>query len=388
VERQSLAEELRQVQKMEAVGRLAGGIAHDFNNLLTVIIGRSELVLAHLPSGDERRQDLELIQTTAHRAAALTEQLLAFSRRQLLQPMVIDLHMVIGNVVPMLRRLISEDIAIHTVAGATGRVKVDPGQIEQVLVNLAVNARDAMPQGGRLVISTANAVLDEDAVGRIGGILPGPYLILSVADTGLGMDDETRPRVFEPFFTTKPQGKGTGLGLSMVYGIVQQHGGTIRVESAPGQGATFTLYLPRVDDPVSEVESSVASDAAGRGSETILVVEDETPVRALVAEMLQASGYTVLMAADPAAALELSDRHPGPIHLLLTDVVMPEMSGPELRQRLKSLRPRTRVLYMSGYTDEALGRHGVLEPGTFLLQKPFSIGALGQKVREVLDVPA
>jgi signal transduction histidine kinase/CheY-like chemotaxis protein len=388
VERQSLAEELRQVQKMEAVGRLAGGIAHDFNNLLTVIIGRSELVLAHLPSGDERRQDLELIQTTAHRAAALTEQLLAFSRRQLLQPMVIDLHMVIGNVVPMLRRLISEDIAIHTVAGATGRVKVDPGQIEQVLVNLAVNARDAMPQGGRLVISTANAVLDEDAVGRIGGILPGPYLILSVADTGLGMDDETRPRVFEPFFTTKPQGKGTGLGLSMVYGIVQQHGGTIRVESAPGQGATFTIYLPRVDDPVSEVESSVASDAAGRGSETILVVEDETPVRALVAEMLQASGYTVLMAADPAAALELSDRHPGPIHLLLTDVVMPEMSGPELRQRLKSLRPRTRVLYMSGYTDEALGRHGVLEPGTFLLQKPFSIGALGQKVREVLDVPA
>jgi signal transduction histidine kinase/CheY-like chemotaxis protein len=388
VERQSLAEELRQVQKMEAVGRLAGGIAHDFNNLLTVIIGRSELVLAHLPSGDERRQDLELIQTTAHRAAALTEQLLAFSRRQLLQPMVIDLHMVIGNVVPMLRRLISEDIAIHTVAGATGRVKVDPGQIEQVLVNLAVNARDAMPQGGRLVISTANAVLDEDAVGRIGGILPGPYLILSVADTGLGMDDETRPRGFEPFFTTKPQGKGTGLGLSMVYGIVQQHGGTIRVESAPGQGATFTIYLPRVDDPVSEVESSVASDAAGRGSETILVVEDETPVRALVAEMLQASGYTVLMAADPAAALELSDRHPGPIHLLLTDVVMPEMSGPELRQRLKSLRPRTRVLYMSGYTDEALGRHGVLEPGTFLLQKPFSIGALGQKVREVLDVPA
>jgi signal transduction histidine kinase len=385
VARQSLAEELRQVQKMEAVGRLAGGIAHDFNNLLTVIIGRSELVLAHLPSGDAWRQDLELIQTTAHRAAALTGQLLAFSRRQLLQPMVIDLPMVIGNVVPMLRRLIGEDIEIHTVAGATGRVKVDPGQIEQVLVNLAVNARDAMPQGGRLVISTAHAVLDEDAVGRIGGILPGPYLILSVADTGIGMDDETRLQVFEPFFTTKPQ--GTGLGLSMVYGIVQQHGGTIIVESAPGQGAAFKLYLPRVDEPVSEVGSSVASDAARRGFETILVVEDETPVRALVTQMLQASGYTVLTAADPAAALELSDRHPGPIHLLLTDVVMPEMSGPELRQRLKSLRPRTRVLYMSGYTDEALGRHGVLEPGTFLLQKPFSIDALSQKVREVLDAP-
>src|SRR4029434_992064 len=254
-----------------------------FNNLLTVIIGRSELALAPLPPGDARRQDLELIQTTAHRAAALTGQLLAFSRRQLLQPMVIDLHMVIGNIVPMLRQLIGEDIEIHTVAGATGHVKVDPGQIEQVLVNLAVNARDAMPKGGRLVISTANAVLDEDAVGRIEGILPGPYLILSVADTGIGMDDETRLQVFEPFFTTKPQ--GTGLGLSMVYGIVQQHGGTIMVESALGQGATFKLYLPRVDDPVSEVGSSIASDDAGRGSETILVVEDETHVRVLVAQM-------------------------------------------------------------------------------------------------------
>jgi len=384
-QRKRLEELLRQSQKMEAVGRLAGGIAHDFNNLLTVIIGRSELALAPLPSDDTRRQDLELIQTTAHRAADLTGQLLAFSRRQLLQPMVIDLHMVIGNIVPMLRRLIGEDIEIHTVAGATGRVKVDPGQIEQVLVNLAVNARDAMPKGGRLVISTANTVLDEDAVGRIGGILPGPYLLLSVADTGLGMDDETRLRVFEPFFTTKPQ--GTGLGLSMVYGIVQQHGGTIMVESAPGQGATFKIYLPRVDDPVSAVETSVASDDAGRGSETILVVEDETHVRALVAQMLQVSGYTVLTAANPVAALELSGRHPEPIHLLLTDVVMPEMSGPELCQRLQSLRPQTRVLYMSGYTDEALGRHGVLEPGTFLLQKPFSIDALGQKVREVLDAP-
>jgi CheY-like chemotaxis protein len=301
--------------------------------------------------------------------------------------MVIDLHMVIGNIVPMLQRLIGEDIEIHTMASATRRVKVDPGQIEQVLVNLAVNARDAMPQGGRLVIATANAALDEDAVGRIGGLLPGPYLLLSVADTGIGMDDETRQQVFEPFFTTKPQGQGTGLGLSMVYGIVQQHGGTIMVESAPGQGATFKIYLPCVDDPVAEVGISVASGDAGHGSETILVVEDETHVRVLVAQMLQVSGYTVLTAANPATALELCDQHPGPIHLLLTDVVMPAMSGPELHQRLKRLRPRTRVLYMSGYTDEALGRHGVLQLGTFLLQKPFRMDDLSQKVREVLDAP-
>jgi signal transduction histidine kinase len=229
---------------MEAVGRLAGGIAHDFNNLMAVIIGRSELALSHLASGDPRRQDLGLIQATAHRAAALTGQLLAFSRRQVLQPMVIDLHMVIGNVVPMLRRLIGEDIEIDTVPGATGRVKVDPGQIEQVLMNLAVNARDAMPNGGRLVIATLNAVLDEDAVGRIGGILPGPCLILSLADTGIGMDDETRLRVFEPFFTTKPEGKGTGLGLSTVLMVIERHNGHIDFDSEEGRGTTFRITLP------------------------------------------------------------------------------------------------------------------------------------------------
>jgi PAS domain S-box-containing protein len=381
-------EQLRQSQKMEAVGRLAGGIAHDFNNLLTVILGRSELALSSLAPNDPGRRDLEAIKTTAERAAALTWQLLAFSRGQVLQPRVVDLHVVVGNVVPMLRRLIGEDIEIHTVAGAAlGGVKVDPGQIEQVIVNLAVNARDAMLHGGRLVIATANAVLGEDSAGTLGSILPGSYVILSVSDTGIGMDEETRLRVFEPFFTTKPQGKGTGLGLSMVYGIVQQHAGAITVESAPGHGATFRIYLPQVDDVVQEAEISASSTDSVLGSETILLVEDETHVRKLVAKILRGSGYTVLTAADPAAALELSDRHLGPIHLLLTDVVMPEMSGRELCQRLRNLRPQTKVLYMSGYTDEALGRHGVLEPGTFLLQKPFTSGALGRKVREVLDAP-
>jgi PAS domain S-box-containing protein len=387
-QRKQLEELLRESQKMDAIGRLAGGIAHDFNNLLMVITGRSELALSRLASGDAQRQDLELIQSTAHRAADLTGQLLAFSRKQVLQPIVTDLQMVVGNVVPMLRRLIGEDIEIDAVAGATGHVKVDPSQIGQVLMNLSVNARDAMPDGGRLVISTANAVLDEDAVGRMGDILPGPYVVLSVTDTGTGMDDETRLRAFEPFFTTRPSGRGTGLGLSMVYGIVQQHGGTTTVESIRGEGTTFRIYLPRVDDPMPESGLGVSSDDSGRGSETILLVEDEAPVRELVAELLQASGYTVLTAAGPAAALELSDRHPEPIDLLLTDVVMPEMSGPELCQRLMSLRPQTRVLYMSGYTDEATGRHGVLEPGTFLLQKPFGVGALGRKVRDVLDAPA
>ena len=386
-QRKHLEELLRQSQKMEAVGRLAGGIAHDFNNLLTVIVGRSELASSHLPAGDPRRQDLQLIEATARRAAVLTGQLLAFSRRQVLQPAVVNLQTIVNNVVPMLRRLIGEDIEVQATADAVGRVKVDPGQVEQVLVNLAANARDAMPNGGRLVIATANVVLDAEAVTRIGGIAPGPYLVLSMTDSGVGMDEETRLRIFEPFFTTKPQGHGTGLGLSMVYGIVQQHGGTITVDSAPGGGTTFSMYLPRVDAPAPEAIAVASPSDSGRGSETILLVEDEIHVRELVAEVLEAAGYTVLVAADAAAALQLSHRHPGPIHLLLTDVVMPEMSGPELRQRLMDLRPKTRVLYMSGYTDEALGRHGVLEPGTFLLQKPFRIGALGQKVREVLDVP-
>jgi PAS domain S-box-containing protein len=386
-QRRRLEELLRQSQKMEAVGRLAGGIAHDFNNLLTVIIGRSELALSSLPPGDQGRRDLELIQTTAERAAALTVQLLAFSRRQVLQPRVVDLHEVVGNLVPMLRRLIGEDVEVRKVLDAApAYVRVDPGQIEQVLVNLAVNARDAMPDGGRLTIATAS-VTPEEGPASGDGAVPGAQVILSVSDTGAGMDEQTRCRVFEPYFTTKHVGKGTGLGLATVYGIVQQHGGTITVESAPGRGTTFRISLPRLDGVVPDSGSGLRVTDAGRGSETILLVEDEHHVRELVATLLQRAGYTVLAAPDPATALELGERHPGPIHLLLTDVVMPEMSGRELRERLATVRPGTPVLYMSGYTDEALGRHGVLEPGVVLLQKPFTAEALGRRVREVLDTP-
>ena len=387
-ERKQLELQLRESQKMEAVGRLAGGIAHDFNNLLTVIIGRSDIVLSSLEPSNPTRWDVELIETTAQRAAVLTRQLLAFSRRQVLQPKVLSLHEVVDDVMPMLRRLIGEDIEIQTTAGAAvGLVQVDPAQIEQVIMNLALNARDAMPQGGLLMITTAPAELSEDQARRFGSIDPGPCAILSVSDTGSGMDEETRLRVFEPFFTTKPVGKGTGLGLSMVYGIVEQHGGAITVESSLGHGTTFRIYLPRVTDVLSEPEGHAKADPAGRGSETILLVEDETEVRDLVAQMLQGSGYTVLTAPDPGTALALSDRHRGPIHLLLTDVVLPEMSGRELRQRLRESRPRTKVLYMSGYTDEALGRHGALEPDVVLLQKPFGVGELGRKIREILDAP-
>jgi len=385
-ERKRLERDLRQSQKMEAVGRLAGGIAHDFNNLLTVIIGRGESVLGSLERSDPARWDVELMLATAERAATLTRQLLAFSRRQVLQPKVLALHEMVGNVVPMLRRLIGEDIEIHTVAGAaSGRVRVDPAQIEQVIMNLAVNARDAMPQGGVLMITTTTADVTDVQARRLGGIQSGRWAILSVSDTGAGMDEETRVRVFEPFFTTKPLGQGTGLGLSMVYGIVEQHGGTITVESAPGRGTTFRIYLPRVDDAAAETETTERADPTALGTETILLVEDEDEVRELVARMLQRSGYTVLVAADPRTALELSGRHTGPIHLLLTDVVMPEMSGRELRDRLSALRPETKIVYMSGYTDEALGRHGVLEPDVVLLQEPFRFAELADRIREVLD---
>ena len=379
-------EQLLHAQKMEAVGQLAGGIAHDFNNLLTGILSYSDLVLQELRPDDPIRADLEQIRHAGQRAAALTRQLLAFSRRQVLQPRVLSLNASVTELDSLLHRLLGADITLETeLDPGLWYVLADPGQLEQVLVNLVVNARDAMPDGGVVTVTTAPAELSDDQARRFGSIVPGPCAILTVSDTGSGMDEETRLRVFEPFFTTKPVGKGTGLGLSMVYGIVEQHGGAITVESSPGHGTTFRIYLPRVADVLSEPEGHAKAGPTVRGSETILLVEDETEVRDLVAQMLQGSGYTVLTAPDPGTALALSEQHRGLIHLLLTDVVLPEMSGRELRQRLRESRPRTKVLYMSGYTDEALGRHGALEPDVVLLQKPFSVGELGRKIREILD---
>ncbi len=380
-------EQLTQAQKMDAIGQLAGGIAHDFNNLLTVIIGRSQLVGRDPRAADSVRRGLEIIDKSAKMAADLTRQLLAFSRKQVLQPQVLDLTTVVSSTNEMLRRLIGEDIALVTVlAPALGRVNADPGQIEQILMNLAVNARDAMPAGGRLTIETANVELDAPYVGRHVGARPGPHIMLAVSDTGVGMSRETMVHVFEPFFTTKEVGKGTGLGLSTVYGIVKQSGGYIWVDSEPGAGATFKIYLPRVEDAAEPSAATTATPAeAPRGPETLLLVEDEGEVRALARDILQARGYTVLEAPDGAEGLRIGERHPGVIHLLLTDVVMPGMSGRELANRLIALRPGMAVLYMSGYTDNAAVHHGVLDSGATFLQKPMAPDALVRKVRELLD---
>ena len=378
-------EQLVHAQKMEAVGRLAGGIAHDFNNLLTVIIGRSYLMRSRLRPGDPICRDVELVEKTAQRATALTTQLLAFSRKQILQPRVLDLNAVVAGTVTMLRPLVGEDVDLVFVPGpGLGRVKADLGQLEQVIANLAVNARDAMPGGGRLTLETGNVELDEAyARGHI-GVQPGRYVMLAVSDTGTGMDAATRSRIFEPFFTTKEPGKGTGLGLSTVYGIVTQSGGNVEVYSEPGRGTTFKIRLGRIDDPVDAPDAG-AAESAPTGSETILLVEDEEEVRDLAREFLEASGYTVLNAHDAGEALTMAERHADPIHLLLSDVVMPQMSGREVAGRLAVTRPDTKVLYMSGYTDDAVVRHGALERGISFLQKPFTVYSLGRKVREVLD---
>ena len=385
-ERKRLEGELLHSQRMEGVGQLAGGIAHDFNNLLTVISGRSELVLERLDPADPLRRELELICKTSGRAAALTRQLLAFSRKQVLQPKAVDLNELVQTATALLKRIIGEHVELVFVpAEDLGCVRADPTQLEQVVVNLAVNARDAMPDGGKLTIGTANAALDERYARRHVGVVPGPHVQLTVSDTGIGMDRATQARIFEPFFTTKGPGKGTGLGLSTVYGIVKQSGGHVRVYSEVGRGTTFKVYLPRTDAAAEASPGRATSMPAG--TETILVAEDESEVRALAREILETLGYIVVEASTAPDAILIAERHVGLIDLLLTDVVMPRMSGRVLAERVGELRPEMKVLFMSGYTDDAIIRHGVLEAGVSFLEKPFTAAALAAKVRAVLDGP-
>jgi PAS domain S-box-containing protein len=384
-EHKRLEQQLIQAQKMEAVGRLAGGVAHDFNNLLTIINGYAALLSEQTSTEDPRRARLKEILMAGERAASLTRQLLAFSRRQVLEPRVLDLNSVIATIEKMLRRLIGEDVElVTTLRPDIGRVKVDPGQIEQVVMNLAVNARDAMPEGGKLLIETSNVEIDANYTRSHSPMIPGKYVMMAVDDTGCGMDLETQAHIFEPFFTTKEESRGTGLGLATVYGIVKQSGGFIWVYSAPGCGSTFKIYLPIVEEALPTAEPAEVPAELAKGVETLLVVEDEGGVRSLLCETLAAHGYKVLEAAGAAQAFQIAEQHTEPIHLLLTDVVMPQTGGKELVKRLSTLHPETKVLYMSGYTDDAIVRHGILEGGTPFLQKPFSPKALLAKVREVL----
>ena len=376
--------QLMQSQKMEAIGQLAGGIAHDFNNLLTVITGRTIVALSQSAPGSALHRHLELVKQSADRAAALTHQLLAYSRRQVLQPKVLDLNAVIAGVAPMLQRLIGEDIELRIVRGeGLWPIRVDPGQIEQVIMNLSVNARDAMPDGGRLLIEAANVELGQAPSTMSDPVAEGPYVMLKVEDTGTGMDEETQRRIFEPFFTTKEVGQGTGLGLATVQGVVSQHGGAVRVYSAPGKGTTFKIYLPRAE---GSMEATTGADVrqAPLGKGTILLVEDETEVRRLARQVMETAGYTVLEAHEGNEALALCQRNETSIDLLLTDVIMPGMSGRELADRLTTMRPTMKVLFVSGYTDDRLGRHGVLEPGVEFLAKPFSPAELLERIHEAL----
>lgn len=376
--------QLLQAQKLEAIGQLAGGVAHDFNNILMAQIGYCELMKGSLKEDDPFARDLAQVKACADRAAALTRQLLAFSRKQALQPEVLDLNAVVTGIEKMLRRLIGEDIDLVTVpTGDLGRVKADPGQIEQVIMNLAVNARDAMPQGGKLTIETANVDLDEDYAGRHASVTAGPHVMLAITDTGCGMDERTKSRLFEPFFTTKAKGRGTGLGLATVYGIVKQSGGNIWVYSEPGQGTTFKIYLPRVDEEPAAGDAREAGTACGRG-ELILVVEDEPVLRDLFARMIGGLGYRVVTAANGGEALMAVEEEGLRPDLLITDVVMPGMSGKVLAGRLAKTQPGLRVLYTSGYTDNAIVHHGVLDPGTPFIQKPFSVGDLAAKIGAML----
>jgi PAS domain S-box-containing protein len=381
-------ENLRQAQKMEAVGQLAGGVAHDFNNLLAVVIGYADLALRRLPLEDlTTRRQVEEIKKAGNRATSLTRQLLAFSRKQVLQPKVLELNAVVADMDNMLQRLIGEHIEMRvSLKAESSNVKADPGQLEQILVNLAVNARDAMPGGGHLTISTSNVEIEADHTQKHGPSDAGRYVMIAVSDTGCGMSSELKSRIFEPFFTTKGVGKGTGLGLSTVHGIVKQSGGWLWVYSEPGQGTTFKIYLPQVDESVKAVERRPASSVNLRGTETVLLVEDEEVVRQLAAEVLQANGYNVLGAANGTEAIQVSNQHEGVIELMVTDVVMPVLGGRELAEKLFVTRPQMRVLYMSGYTDDAIVHHGVLDGSVAFLEKPFAADALSLKVREVLAV--
>jgi len=382
-------DQLRQSQKMEAIGRLAGGIAHDFNNLLSVVLSYSDMMLSAGVVPEPAAGDLREIHGAAGRAANLTRALLAFSRQQVLEPAVLDLNDVVQQMDKMLRRVIGEDIDLRwTHDPALGRVRVDPGQMEQVLMNLAVNARDAMPAGGKLTLETANIELDEGYARTHVGVTPGPHVMLAVTDTGAGMSKEVQAKIFEPFFTTKGIGKGTGLGLSTVFGIVRQSGGHIWVYSEPGQGTTFKIYFPRTDQLPQTKSRTLAPPASLRGSETLLLVEDDDPLRVVSQTILARNGYRVLAATGPTDALATCERERGPIHLMITDVVMPGMNGLQLATQAMKLRPDMRVLYVSGYTNDTIVHHGVLNPGVAFLQKPIIPDTLLRKVREILDEPA
>jgi PAS domain S-box-containing protein len=385
-ERKRLEEQLLQSQKMEAVGQLAGGVAHDFNNILTAIVGYTDLLAAEFGGNARQLEDLEEIRKAARRAAALTRQLLAFSRKQVLEPRVIDVNDVVLNLDKMLRSLIAENIELKTsLARGLRATRADPNQLEQVIMNLAINARDAMPEGGTVTIETANATLDQAYAAQHMSVAPGEYVMLAVTDTGSGMDEQTKARIFEPFFTTKPPGRGTGLGLSTVYGIVKQSGGNIWLYSEPGKGTTFKIYLPVVD-AVPEAGGKAAPVEPGRrGGETVLVVEDDEQLRRLAHRALAGQGYTVLEADRGSTAIDVARRHKGRIHLLLTDVIMPDTNGRQLADAIGAARPGLRVLYMSGYPDGAIASHGMLAPGVSYLAKPFTTDAIVRKVREVLE---
>ena len=382
-------EQLRQSQKIEAIGQLAGGVAHDFSNLLGVILGYGEMAQRELGAEHPARARVNQMVKAAQRAADLTRQLLAFSRKQVMHPKLLDLNTVVANVEGMLDRLIGEDI--NVVVQPTlrlGTVKADPGQIEQVILNLAVNARDAMPKGGSLTLETANVDVDEDYAAAHPPLQPGRYVMLAISDTGIGMDKATQQRIFEPFFTTKPEGQGTGLGLSTVHGIVKQSGGHLWVYSEPGRGTTFKVYLPWVDELPDLARPAGPPAEAPRGHETILLVEDTEALKEVIQETLEERGYAVLLASNGEEALALAREREGPIDLLLTDVVMPRLGGGDLARLFLALRPGTRVLYMSGYTDGAILQHGILGEGVMLLEKPFSGDKLARAVRETLDRPA